>query len=142
EHSANWVTGNPAHTGVWAEEHTLDSLYQAMRDRSMYTTFDVDATLQLEANGAPMGSILPGDTSELELHIELTDAGAEESFETAVLYTNGGEIAHEFSPGAGNEISLGATLEVEEGDYYWLKATQADGDEIISSPVWIGDTTR
>lgn len=142
EHSANWVTGNPAHTGVWAEEHTLDSLYQAMRDRSMYTTFDVDATLQLEANGAPMGSILPGDTSELELHIELTDAGAEESFETAVLYTNGGEIAHEFSPGAGNEISLSATLEVEEGDYYWLKATQADGDEIISSPVWIGDTTR
>src|SRR5699024_11235988 len=44
EHNATWVTGNPAHTGVWAEEHSIDSLYQAMRDRSMYTTFDVDAS--------------------------------------------------------------------------------------------------
>ena len=142
EHSATWVTGNPAHTGVWAEEHTLDSLYQAMRDRSMYTTFDVDASLQMGANGEQMGSILPGDTTQLELDIELADAGAEESFKTAVLYTNDGEVAHEFSPGSGNEISLNTTLEVEDGDYYWLKATQADGDEIISSPVWIGETTR
>lgn len=142
EHNATWVTGNPAHTGVWAEEHTLDSLYQAMRDRSMYTTFDVDASMQMGANGEQMGSILPGDTTELELDIELADAGPEESFESAVLYTNGGEIAHEFETDSGNEISLSTTLQVDDGDYYWLKATQADGDELISAPVWIGDTTR
>lgn len=142
EHSATWVTGNPAHTGVWAEEHSLDSLYQAMRDRSMYTTFDVDASLQMGVNGEQMGSILPSDTAELQFDVELEDAGDEESFESAVVYTNGGEVAHEFSPGAGNQISLEETLEVADGDYYWLKATQADGDEIISSPVWIGDTTR
>src|SRR5699024_10264767 len=142
EHSETWVTGNPAHTGVWAEEHTLDSLYQAMRDRSMYTTFDVDATLQMSVNGEHMGAILPADTGQLEFEIELADAGADESFASAVLYTNGGDIAYEFEPGAGNEIILNATLEVEDGDYYWLKATQTDGDEIISAPVWVGDTTR
>lgn len=142
EHNATWVTGNPAHTGVWAAEHSLDSLYQAMRERSMYTTFDVDASLQMGVNGEQMGSILPGDTSELEIGIELDDASDDESFESAVLYTNGGEVAHEFAPDSGNQISLNTTLEVEDGDYYWLKATQADGDEIISSPAWIGETTR
>ena len=142
EHSETWVTGNPAHTGVWAEEHTLDSLYQAMRDRSMYTTFDVDATLQMSVNGEHIGAILPADTGQLEFDIELADAGADESFASAVLYTNGGDIAYEFEPGAGNEIILNATLDVEDGDYYWLKATQTDGDEIISAPVWVGDTTR
>lgn len=142
EHSATWVTGNPAHTGVWAEEHSLDSLYQAMRDRSMYTTFDVDASLQMGINDEQMGSILPADTTEAHFDIELEDAGDEEAFESAVLYTNGGEIAHEFSPGEGNQVSLSETLDVADGDYYWLKATQADGDEIISAPVWIGDTTR
>lgn len=142
EHSATWVTGNPSHTGVWAEEHSIDSLYQAMRDRSMYTAFDVDASLQMDANSELMGSILPADTTELELDIELDDAGDDESFKSAVLYTNGGDVAHEFSPEGGNQISLDTTLEVQDGDYYWLKATQADGDEIISSPVWIGETTR
>src|SRR5699024_10957636 len=135
EHNATWVTGNPAHTGVWAEEHSIDSLYQAMRDRSMYTTFDVDASLQMDANGVQMGSILSSDTSQLELNVELEDAGEDEAFETVVVYTNGGDVAHEFTPEGGNQISLDATLEVADGDYYWLKATQADGDEIISSPV-------
>src|SRR5699024_10638748 len=142
EHNATWVTGNPAHTGVWAEEHSIASLYQAMRDRSMYTTFDVDASLQMDANGVQMGSILSSDTSQLELNVELEDAGEDEAFETVVVYTNGGDVAHEFTPEGGNQISLDATLEVADGDYYWLKATQADGDEIISSPVWIGEATR
>ena len=142
EHSATWVTGNPAHTGVWAEEHSLESLYQAMRDRSMYTTFDVDATLQMGVNDEQMGAILPAETTELDFDIQLSDAGADEAFDSVVLYTNGGKIAHEFTPGTGSEIHLSATLPAHDGDYYWLKATQADGDEIISAPVWVGDTTR
>lgn len=142
EHSATWVTGNPAHTGVWAEEHSLESLYQAMRDRSMYTTFDVDATLQMGVNDEQMGAILPAETTELDFDIQLSDAGADEAFDSVVLYTNGGKIAHEFTPGTGSEIHLSATLPAHDGDYYWLKATQADGDEIISAPVWVGETTR
>lgn len=139
EHRGAWVSGNPAHTGVWAEEHSVESLYQAMRDRSMYTTFDVDASLQLTANGEHMGAILPGDTTELTLDVVLGDDGEGDTFASAVVYTNGGEVAHELSGVSGREVELTTTLEVADGEYYWLKATQADGDEIVSAPVWVGE---
>ncbi len=139
EHRGNWVSGNPAHTGVWAEEHSVESLYQAMRDRSMYTTFDDDATLQLGANGEQMGAILPADTTELTLDVVLSDDSEDDSFVSAVVYTNGGAVAHEFTEVSGRTVELSTTLEVADGDYYWLKATQADGEELISAPVWVGE---
>lgn len=138
-HGTNWVTNNPAHTGVWAQEHSLEGLYQAMRDRSLYTTFDEDATLQLGANGEQMGAILPADTTELTLDVALTDDSEDDEFVSAVVYTNGGAVAHEFDAVSGREVELSATLDVADGQYYWLKATQADGDDVISAPVWIGE---
>ena len=50
---------NPARTGIWATEHSLAGLYDAMHRRSLYASFDVDATLAMIANDKMMGSILP-----------------------------------------------------------------------------------
>ncbi|MEE6296263.1 metallophosphoesterase [Georgenia wangjunii] len=139
EHQQTWVTGNPAHTGVWATERSTDGLYDAMRDRSMYTTFDLNASLQLGANGEQMGAILPASTTELTLDVVLADPDDGDAFASAVVYTNGGAVAHEFTGVGGTDVALSTTLDVADGQYYWLKATQADGDELVSAPVWVGE---
>lgn len=136
-HRATWGTGSPALTGVWAEEQTVEGLYQAMRDRSVYASFDENAQLRFEANGEMMGSILSADTDELDVKISVADAD-DEQLSSVVIYTNGGKAAHEFDV---NGTDFATTLQVSDGDYYWVKAVQEDGDELISAPVWVGETT-
>lgn len=142
EHSPNWVTSNPALTGVWANERSLDGLYSAMHDRSMYASFDENAILSFSANDTMMGSILPADTTELRINVEVTDPDETDAFTSVALITNAGAVAHTFPGVTGREVSVDLTKAAANGDYYYVKAVQADGDEIISAPIWVGETTR
>ncbi|MFF3669720.1 metallophosphoesterase [Microtetraspora malaysiensis] len=142
EHSANWVSGNPSITGVWAKDHSLDALYAAMRDRSLYSTADVNAVLAFGGNGKIMGTVLPGDTTSLDVELRLADPDAKDSFTSARLITNGGAVAHDFGKISGNDLTLKTNLDVRDGDFYYVRADQADGNFLVSAPIWIGKTTR
>ncbi|MEV4455052.1 metallophosphoesterase [Microbispora sp. NPDC049633] len=142
EHSATWVSGNPSITGVWAKEHSLDALYAAMRDRSLYSTGDTNAVLGFGGNGSLMGSILPGDTTGLDVELRLADPDAGDSFTSARLITNGGAVAHDFGAISGNDLTLKTKLNVRDGDFYYVRADQADGNFLVSAPIWVGKTTR
>ncbi|MEV5741261.1 metallophosphoesterase [Microbispora rosea] len=142
EHSATWVSGNPSITGVWAKGHSLDALYAAMRNRSLYSTADANAVLGFGGNGSLMGSILPGDTTSLDVELRLADPDEKDSFTSARLITNGGVVAHDFGRVNGNDLTLKTTLNVRDGDFYYVRAEQADGNFLVSAPIWIGKTTR
>ncbi|MFG1750978.1 metallophosphoesterase [Streptosporangium sandarakinum] len=142
EHSATWVSGNPSITGVWAGGHSLDSLYAAMRDRSLYSTADVNAVLAFGGNDKLMGTILPGGTATLDVDLRLTDPDAGDSFTSARLITNGGAVAHDFGGISGNDLTLKTRLDVRDGDFYYVRADQADGNFLVSAPIWIGKTVR
>lgn len=142
EHGGNWVVSNPALTGIWADERSVDGLHRAMRERSMYATFDTNAILAFSGDDAMMGSILPGDTGQLDIDIQLTDPDGTDSFSGAQLISNGGEVAHDFGALSGNALELAATVDVEDGDYFFVRAVQADGAQLISAPIWIGDRVR
>ncbi|MEU4575626.1 metallophosphoesterase [Nonomuraea sp. NPDC023979] len=142
EHSATWVSGNPSITGVWAAEHSLKGLYAAMRERTLYSTTDVDAVVALGGNDKPMGTILPAATTALNVDLRLADPGDGDSFTGARLITNGGAVAHDFGKLSGNDLTLKAELAVRDGDFFYVRADQADGDFVVSAPIWIGETTR
>ncbi|WP_157553388.1 CehA/McbA family metallohydrolase [Jiangella gansuensis] len=142
EHSATWVTGDESITGVWAAEKTQDAVYQAMRERSMYSTQDVNTVLEFGANGQLMGSVLPPDTTGVALDIALTDADAAESFTSVRVLTNGGAVAYDVPGVSGREVRVTQALPAADGDYFYVVATQADGDVVVSAPVWVGETTR
>lgn len=142
EHQANWVSGNESITGVWASEHSLDGLYDAMNDRSVFTSQDVNTVLRFGADGHLMGSILPADTTSLSFDIGLSDPDDADEFTAVRVYTNDGEVAHEFSDVSGSEVQLELDHDVTAGDYYYVRAEQADGQFIVSAPIWIGETTR
>ena len=142
EHSANWVTSNPALTGVWADEKSLDAVHRAMRERSMYSTLDENAILAFAANDQMMGSVLSADTDALDVVVQAADPDASDSFTSIQIVTNKGEIAHDFGALDGNVQDLSASLDVADGDYYFVKAKQADGAQLVSAPIWIGETVR
>ncbi|TDE12211.1 CehA/McbA family metallohydrolase [Jiangella asiatica] len=142
EHSADWVTGDESITGVWATEKSQAAVYQAMRDRSMYSTQDVNSVLEFGVNGELMGSVLPSDTTTATLDIGLTDADAAESFSSVRVLTNGGAVAYDVPDVSGREVRATHELPAADGDYFYLVATQADGDVVVSAPVWVGETTR
>ncbi|MER7212398.1 metallophosphoesterase [Streptosporangium sp. NPDC000239] len=141
EHSATWVTSNPSITGIWARGRSLDDLYAAMRDRSTYSTGDVNAVLAFGGNGKLMGSILPAGTTTLDAELQLRDPDAKDSFTGAQLITNGGKVAHDFGRLSGNDLTLKKKLDVKNGDFYYVRADQADGNFLVSAPIWIGETT-
>ncbi|RED63039.1 S-layer homology domain-containing protein [Cohnella lupini] len=142
EHSDNWVTSNESITGVWAEEHSLEGLYAAMRDRSVFSTLDVNTALEFSANDKLMGAILPADTTSLSFDISVTDADAGDAFTSVKLYTNGGRVAREFTGVNGRDVHLTAELPSSDGDYFYVRADQADGDFVVSAPIWVGEKTR
>ncbi|WP_129711098.1 CehA/McbA family metallohydrolase [Haloactinopolyspora alba] len=142
EHSANWVTGNESTTGVWAEQKSQNAAYQAMRDRSMYSTQDVDTVLTYSGNGQMMGSVLASGTSSVTLDVGLTDPGSGESFTSVRVLTNGGAVAHEVPGVSGGDVNVTHELDADDGDFFYVVATQADGDTVVSAPVWVGGTTR
>ena len=81
EHSANWVTSNPALTGVWADEKSLDAVHRAMRERSMYSTLEQEHRLTaFAANDQMMGSVLSADTDALDVVVQAADPDASDSF--------------------------------------------------------------
>ncbi len=142
EHGDNWVTGADAITGIWAEEQTLDGLYSAMRARSTYSTLDENIELTFGANGRMMGTVLPSTTRTFAADIALHDADSTDEFTSVKILTNNGKVAHDFGAVSGNSLTLDHTFAVEDGDYYFVKAVQADGDFVVSAPLWIGETTR
>lgn len=142
EHTADWVTGDESITGIWATAKTQAALYQAMRDRSMYSTQDVDTVLAYGVNGKLMGSVLPAGTTKATVDIGLDDPGAGESFTSVKVLTNGGAVAYDVPNVSGRSVHVTRELPARDGDFFYVVATQADGDVVVSAPVWIGDTTR
>ncbi|GIF64292.1 hypothetical protein Ais01nite_23270 [Asanoa ishikariensis] len=142
EHTANWVKSNAAITGVWAKNHSLDGLYAAMRDRSVFSTLDVNSILGFSADDHLMGSILPAGKKSTDFDVWLTDPDASDSFTSVKLYTNHGQVAHTFPGVSGNNVHLTLDRPVADGDYYYVRADQADGDFVVSAPIWFGKKTR
>ncbi|NGP44972.1 CehA/McbA family metallohydrolase [Bacillaceae bacterium SIJ1] len=142
EHSANWGSNNPALTGLWTTSLTREEIYDAMRNRRTYSSFDENFVFAFSANGQILGSILPSDTEEIEVNMVFRDPDQEDHIDRVVIYTNEGEVVKEYTNIADNEFSKNETLPSENGDYFLVRVFQADGDEIIGAPIWIGDVTR
>ncbi|GIP36092.1 hypothetical protein J2TS4_53020 [Paenibacillus sp. J2TS4] len=142
EHKGNWGTVQPHVTGIWADHLSRDGLYEAMRNRRTYVSFDRNLEMTVSANGQMMGAILPADTNEIHLYILINDPDANDPLDKVVVYKNSGEMVKEYTNIASNQFTIEETFPSEDGDYFIVRAFQADGEEAISAPIWIGDETR
>lgn len=134
-HRPNWGEATPHRTGIVAPELTKRALFDAMRARRTFASEDSNYEIFVKANGYWMGSELP-NTGEIAFEISFNDPDGER---TALLelYTNHGKVETYLQPNLADGTWNFTLEDLEPGvHYFFVKATQEDGDRIVTSPVW------
>jgi hypothetical protein len=131
-HTATWGTATPMRMAVLAPANTRTDIMNALIARRFYSTIDKNLGLSFKINGFEMGSSVPAGNCNVV--IEATDAD-NEIFTQIQLIKNGTVINTWLIYDAAPVYSYNLTS--VNGDYYYTKVTQSDGNEAISSPVFI-----
>jgi len=133
DHSGTWGTRQPFRVAVLSPTKTRTAILNAFAERRFYSTLDTNLALSFKINGREMGSrINPGMYS---MEILADDGSAHDVFSTIDLIKNG-TVLRSWNPHQ-KTITITFSLNVSSGDYYYIRVKQADGDEAVSSPIWI-----
>lgn len=131
-HDGTWGSGS-YRLAILAGSNTRDDLYSALRARCFYSTLDQDLELSFTVSGNEMGSTIAGGLSQCV--VEAADRG-HEGFSRIEVIHNGYVVYTQNVAGQTHPV-ITCILTTQQGDYVYCKVTQNDGDEAISSPVFI-----
>ena len=129
-HSANWGNSNSYRLAVLAPEKTRVAIFDAIKARRFFSTSDKNLKMSFMCNGAQMGAKIQGGT--LNCTVKALDT---ENFSRIQLLKNG-TLAKEWSVSVNNP-SVVQSVTAVRGDYFYVIVRQADGNEAISSPIFI-----
>jgi len=104
-----------------------------MQARRFFSTLDKNILLSFKINGMEMGSTLIG--SNYTAQIQAADADGE-NFNQAILFDKNHNIVNTWSLNT-KTVDVSIDLNTVDGEYYYVKVRQNDGNEAISSPIWI-----
>ncbi|MBQ3420674.1 MAG: CehA/McbA family metallohydrolase, partial [Romboutsia sp.] len=138
-HKGKWGDSNSTRTVIQTSELTRENIYQAMRDRSVYSTEDENLEITYKINGNTMGSILE-EVENLDFDITINDPDKSDKIEKVEIIVNGGKSIKEFKtlPADGRlQFSLPSDY-----SYYFVQVTQADGQIAVTAPIWVGEMTK
>lgn len=132
-HGATWGTRTDFRMAILASRLTRDTIMTALRSRRFYSTLDKNIALSFTVDGKEMGSTVSGNRHILR--VRAYDMDNEVFTEVIIFDKNHYTAMHALLNTTAIDISQTVTL--DDNGYYYVKVTQADGDEAISSPVWI-----
>lgn len=154
-HDGTWGQTN-ARTVIVSDDLTQESLLQSMRNMRVYMSEDPNFTLDVLANGSYMGATVKGNT--LNFSIAGKDDVAEDKSKPEYSYlsssyksddrvakveliTNGNKIIQTAKPMT-KDFTWSPSVEVSGGQQWFVvKVTQMDGEQIYSAPIWSQDVT-
>lgn len=130
-----WIDNCFGQTAVLAKQLTREAVYDALRHRRAYATYDRNLRMSFTVNGQIMGSILDRPES-LELVIEVSDPDPGDTIQTIDVLVDGGKTA---ATKRFDSETARWTLRLEPAcRYCLLRVVQADGNLAFSAPVWRG----
>ena len=130
-HDADWGLRNDWRVGVWANQLTRDEIINAYFARRTFATEDKNAAISFRISGAEMGSRLMAGTYSGVVKFIDRDG---ENFESIKLVKNGKTITvQKITDNQDFKFKVSGSI----GDYFYVVATQKDGDILLSSPIWI-----
>ncbi|WP_321375640.1 putative Ig domain-containing protein [uncultured Draconibacterium sp.] len=132
-HEATWGTYNDCNLAVLANNLTRADIYEAIKNRRFYSTLDKNIKMSFKIDGSEMGSSVEGAVGQ-GLQIQVSDDDGE-IFSEIQLMKNG-LLFNSWTPGR-SDVTINENMSTSDGDYYYIKVTQPDGDEAISSPIFI-----
>jgi len=133
DHSGTWGTAQQSRLAILADTLTRADLLAAMQVRRFFSTLDKNLSLSFKINGMEMGSTVIGGNCTAQ--IQASDADGE-IFNQVILYDQNHNIVTTW-PLNTNSVNVSIELNTFDGDYYYVKVRQADGNEAISSPIYI-----
>jgi hypothetical protein len=138
DHTTGWGCTTPHRTGVVMAALTKEDLMDALSARRTFATEDSNYELFFKANGYWMGAEFP-NTGQITFELWGGDPDGEPTTLVQV-YTAEGQVVAEIAPNTA-DFQWSFTQDITPGvHYYFVLATQADGDRIVSSPVWTEDS--
>jgi hypothetical protein len=140
DHGGTWGTAVDYRLAVLAKRLTRQDIFDAMKSRRFYSTLDKNIALSFTIAGQEMGSTIRGGgvSQYAPAQIRAFDLD-NEVFTEVVLFDKNHQKRRTWHPNA-ETVDINDTLIVASGDYYYVKITQQDGGEAISSPVWVSDS--
>lgn len=132
EHEGTWGTAIDYRLCILAPSLTRANLMDGLKTKRFFSTSDKNAKLYFEINGSVMGSTIAGGTYDVK--IQASD-GDGETFTKMELLKNG-DVFNTWNISTANP-DITYSVAASGGDYYYVVATESDGDRAISSPVWI-----
>jgi len=134
-HSMDWGDGSSKRTAVLATSLARDAILAGYRARRFYATEDSNLVLDLRCQGFPMGARLAGGARLFEV---TASDGSGDSFAEVRFYRNGELLETRAVSGTVVDETFDDSTRTG-ADYYYVIVRQAgDGDEALSSPIWIG----
>jgi hypothetical protein len=117
---------------ILADTLTRSALYDALKARRFYSTLDKSLALSFKVGGNEMGaSIASGNYG---FNVSAYDRESE-VFTQVQLYKNG-DLLKEWQM-VETRVDINEIIHTSSGDYFYVKVTQQDGNEAISSPIFI-----
>ncbi len=127
------------HTGlvaVYAPELTRQAIFEAIKARRVYATSGERIILGFHINGTPMGGDLKLESPKTPRTISIIACGTRKLQQIEII--RNGEVIHtEGSDALDAELTYDDTSPVKSGTYYYVRATQSDGEQAWSSPIWV-----
>jgi hypothetical protein len=133
-HSGTWGTASPYRLAILANNLTRAELLAALQARRFFSTLDKNIALSFKINGSEMGSTIAGDIGQT-LQVMAFD-GDGEVFTEVTVFNRSHAIIATSTPNATN-VNETFNLNTYDGDYFYVKVRQADGNEAISSPIMV-----
>ncbi|OXM87313.1 S-layer homology domain-containing protein [Paenibacillus rigui] len=149
-HDATWGQ-TMRRTVIVADDLSQESLLHSMRNMRVYMAEDPNFTLDVLANGQYMGATVKGKTLNFSVSgkDDVAESGtmpeysylpasyqADDRVAKVELITNGGKVIDSYSPMTAN-FTWNPNYTVTGGQQWFVvKVTQKDGDQIYSSPIW------
>ena len=131
-HAGTWGTRTDYRMAILANHLSRSELFAAMQARRFYSTLDKNLALSFKIDTNEMGSSIEGGTYDMQIQAGDNDG---ESFTRVMLFRNGIEMNtwNIDTP----DVDLSLPVDAFDGEFFYVKVTQADGDEAISSPIYI-----
>jgi hypothetical protein len=129
-HKGTHGTRNDYRMAVIAPALTRADIYNALKSRNFYSTSDKNLKLSFLMNGNQMGSSISAGNTNVVISAYDT-----ENFNRIELLKEGTVIRTWNSNSSNPEVT--DTLSTMEGEYYYVRVRQSDGDQAISSPIHI-----
>jgi uncharacterized repeat protein (TIGR01451 family) len=132
-HQANWGERR-GRNGIVVRELTYHHILNALRARRTFATQDENLVLTLRADDYWMGSIVRDGPVQFEVYAFDPEPG--DLFSTLELYENG-VLVRSIEPNASSFTWIfSQPARHPPGTSWYVKATQQDGDQAYTSPIW------